>query len=142
MLINLNKFPEKIFFDENFFLYLENNDLCLRTINKKQNIYIIKNAFIDHTGGIGSSHSDKILENKIEYLRNWHWMWSKYYFNKKHYGTLKALSKIFFNFFSALFKLILFSIFLNAHKRKIYFMRISGIINSIVGKKSWFRLKN
>ena len=38
--------------------------MCLRTINKKQNIYIIKNAFIDHTGGIGSSHSDKILENK------------------------------------------------------------------------------
>ena len=30
MLINKNKFNDNIYFDENFFLYLENDDLCLR----------------------------------------------------------------------------------------------------------------
>ena len=30
MLINKNKFKDNIYFDENFFLYLENDDLCLR----------------------------------------------------------------------------------------------------------------
>jgi len=30
MLFNLEKFQDKNFFDENFFLYLENDDLCLR----------------------------------------------------------------------------------------------------------------
>ena len=37
MLINKKKFKNEEFFDENFFLYLENDDLCLRTrqINEK-----------------------------------------------------------------------------------------------------------
>ena len=30
MLLNKNKFNDDIYFDENFFLYLENNDLCIR----------------------------------------------------------------------------------------------------------------
>ena len=34
MLINKNKFQDNFFFDENFFLYLENDDLCLRTKKK------------------------------------------------------------------------------------------------------------
>tara|TARA_Y100001970_G_C14120743_1_gene796132 strand:- start:31 stop:582 length:552 start_codon:yes stop_codon:yes gene_type:complete len=36
MLINLKKFKDQNFFDENFFLYLENDDLCLR-VKKKRN---------------------------------------------------------------------------------------------------------
>ncbi len=39
MLFNLEKFKDKNFFDENFFLYLENDDLCLR-IKKKRGINI------------------------------------------------------------------------------------------------------
>jgi len=35
MLIDKNKFSDNIYFDENFFLYLENDDLCLR--KKKEN---------------------------------------------------------------------------------------------------------
>ena len=30
MLVNKNNFDDSDYFDENFFLYLENNDLCLR----------------------------------------------------------------------------------------------------------------
>ena len=36
MLLNLEKFPDKNFFDENFFLYLENDDLCLRVKQKNE----------------------------------------------------------------------------------------------------------
>ena len=36
MLFNLKKFKDKTYFDENFFLYLENDDLCLR-VKKKRN---------------------------------------------------------------------------------------------------------
>lgn len=39
MLINKNKFQDNFFFDENFFLYLENDDLCLRK-KKKTTKYI------------------------------------------------------------------------------------------------------
>ena len=44
ILINLKKFEDKYFFDENFFLYLENDDLCIRVKNKNENIYILKNS--------------------------------------------------------------------------------------------------
>ena len=135
MLINLKKFSDQNFFDENFFLYLENDDLCIRVKNRNENIYIIKNSLINHTGGISKNQD-------LEYLRNWHWMWSKFYFNKKHYGFLTAFSKIFFNLFSSLIKFIFYLITLNPHKRKICQMRVSGLVNSIIGKKSFFRIKD
>ena len=87
MLINKNKFQDNFFFDENFFLYLENDDLCLRMKKENNKIYISKKAKINHLGG--KSHSP-IYEKEIEFSRNWHWMWSKFYFKKKHYGYLKA----------------------------------------------------
>ena len=135
MLIDLEKFSDQNFFDENFFLYLENDDLCRRVKNRNENIYIIKNSLINHTGGISK-------KKNLEYLRNWHWMWSKFYFNKKHYGFFSAFSKIFFNLFSSLFKSIFYLIIFNHHKKKIYQMRVSGLVNSIIGKKSFFRINN
>ena len=87
MLINKKKFEDNIFFDENFFLFLENDDLCKRTKKLGNNIYVIKNAFIDHKG---FSSSTKLDIDQLEYLRNWHWMWSKFYFNKKHHGFFQA----------------------------------------------------
>ena len=50
MLINKSKFNDEEYFDENFFLYLENTDLCLRQKNKKEKIYIFKNSKIQHLG--------------------------------------------------------------------------------------------
>ena len=136
MLINKEKIQEENFFDENFFLYLENTELCLRVKKNDQNIYIIKNSIIDHLG------ESSIVSKDLEYLRNWHWMWSKFYFNKKHYGYLNALSKVILNLLSGMFKYILYSILFNSHKRKIYLMRICGLYNSIIGKKSWYRIND
>ena len=139
MLINKNKFKDNNFFDENFFLYLENDDLCLRTKKMNEKIYIIRNSLIDH---LGASSTNQPNENELEYLRNWHWMWSKFYFNKKHYGYLNSLSKIFANFISANIKFLFYLLIFNSHKRKIYQMRILGSLNSIAGKKSFFRIDN
>ena len=134
MLINIEKFPNKEFFDENFFLYLENDDLCLRVKKNKGNIYIIKNSLIDHLG-TGSSNIN------IEHLRNWHWMWSKFYFNKKHYGYITAFIKVFFNLISAIIKYLFYLLIFNTHKKKIYEMRAKGTINAMLGKKSFYRIK-
>ena len=139
MLINKNKFKDNNFFDENFFLYLENDDLCLRAKKMNEKIYIIRNSLIDH---LGASSSNQPNENKLEYLRNWHWMWSKFYFNKKHYGYLNSLSKIFANFISANIKFFFYLLTFNSHKRKIYQMRILGSFCSITGSKSFFRIDN
>ncbi len=137
MLINKEKFINQKFFDENIFLYLENDDLCKRVKKSGQKIFVIKNSIIDHKGSSSSSIKN---DPEFEYLRNWHWMWSKYYYNKKHYGIFIALIKIFFNLVSAIFKYVFYSLTLNNYKKNIFRMRISGILNSILGNKSKYRI--
>ena len=86
MLLNLKKIKNALnlidyrFFDENIFMYLENDDLCKRLINKKEKIFIIKSSKINHLGAKGVS---QIFKNQIELSRNWHWSWSRYYYKKK-----------------------------------------------------------
>ena len=139
MLLNLKKL-KKIenfdFFDENFFLYLENEDLCKRLIEKNEDIYIVPKSKIHHLGG---KAVDPKYKSEIEYLRNWHWMWSKFYFNKKHYGYLIALFKVFKNLISAKIKFIYYLITFNTFKRKIYQMRLLGLMSSMMGKNSFYR---
>jgi len=136
MLINKSKFEDEIYFDENFFLYLENNDLCLRTKKSDQNIFIIKNSLIDHKGG---SSTDINFSYEIEYLRNWHWMWSKFYYHKKHFGYFYGFFKIFRNLISAFLKSIIYSILGNNKKKTFYKARLSGCVNGLLLKKSWYR---
>ena len=139
MLINKTKFEDQIYFDENFFLYLENTDLCIRQKNKNEKIFIIKNSEIKHIG----SYTTKLDQsNNLEYIRNWHWMWSKFYFNKKHYGYVIALLRTFSNLTSASLKYLFYSLIFNRHKKTIYKMRILGLVNSMIGKKSYLRPNN
>jgi GT2 family glycosyltransferase len=136
MFLNIEQFRDIGFFDSNFFIYLEEIDLCKRLKNKNKKIYLDKNIVVNHLGG--SSHNSSI-DFEMELSRNWHWMWSTFYFNKKHYGFLNSLSKVFFKLLSSLIKTIFFTVSLNNKKRKIYYQRFSGLFNSIIGKKSWYR---
>ena len=141
MLLNLKRLKEIEdfnFFDENFFLYLENDDLCKRIKNLGENIFIIPKAKINHLGGeaVNPQH-----QTEIELSRNWHWMWSKFYFNKKHYGYPIAFVKILNNLISAKIKFFYYLITFNKFKRKKYKMRLSGLFNSMIGNKSFYRPK-
>ena len=138
MLINKNKFSDNIYFDENFFLLLENDDLCLRKKKENNNIYVAKKAKINHLGGKSTS---VIHEREIELSRNWHWMWSKFYFNKKHYGYLKAFVKSFPILITSAINFFYYFIINNKIKKKIYIMRFLGLLNSMLSKKSWYRPK-
>jgi N-acetylglucosaminyl-diphospho-decaprenol L-rhamnosyltransferase len=136
MLINKNKFSDNIYFDENFFLYLENDDLCLRKKIENKKIYVAKKAKIHHLGG--KSHSS-VYEKEIEFSRNWHWMWSKFYFNKKHFGYLRAILISVPTLTTSMIKFFYYLVTFNKFKKKIYMMRFLGLINSMLGKKSWYR---
>jgi N-acetylglucosaminyl-diphospho-decaprenol L-rhamnosyltransferase len=139
MLFNLKKLKNLEgfnFFDENYFLYLENDDLCKELKNRNEKIYIIPKSKIEH---FGASAVDPIYQKEIELSRNWHWMWSKFYFNKKHYGYLNAVNKIYKNLLSALIKYFYFLITFNINKKKIYQMRLNGLLNSMLGRKSFHR---
>ena len=141
MLLNLKELKQIknfYFFDENFFLYLENDDLCQRIQNNKKEIYIIPKAKIDHLGGKAVNPK---YEYEVELTRNWHWMWSKFYFNKKHYGYLNATFKILTSLMSAKIKILFYLVTFNKYKRNIYQMRLSGLLYSMLGKKSFYRPK-
>jgi N-acetylglucosaminyl-diphospho-decaprenol L-rhamnosyltransferase len=138
MFLNLKQFNDIGFFDENFFIYLEEIDLCKRIKKKKQKIYLDKSIKIQHLGG--SSHN-KSIDFEMELSRNWHWMWSTFYFNKKHYGYFYSLIKVSKKLFSSIIKIIYYTIIFNNDKKKIYLQRFSGLYNSIIGKKSWYRPK-
>ena len=138
MFLNLEQFNDIGFFDANFFIYLEEIDLCKRLKEKNNKIYLDRNIKIHHLGG--SSHNESI-NFEMELSRNWHWMWSTFYFNKKHYGYLNALLKVSRKFFSSLIKTIFYTLIFDKNKKKIHFQRFSGLYNSIIGKKSWYRPK-
>ena len=144
MVLNLKRinkiesFKNYNYFDEKFFMYLENDDFCMRLIKEKENIFVVPKAKIKH---LGAKAVDDKYFHEIELSRNWHWMWSKFYFNKKHNGFLIAFFSVFPNFFSAVLKFIFYYLINKKDKKEIYLHRILGFINSLLGKKSSYRAR-
>ena len=138
MIINKNFFLDNDFFDEKFFMYLENVDLCLRAKNQGGNLFICTNSTINHLGAKGV---DEKFHQEIELSRNWHWMWSKFYFNKKHKGFYLSLIIGFASLLFNYLKYFNYTVGLNKNKKKIYYMRVLGLLNSMLGKKSSYRPK-
>jgi len=124
------------YFDENFFMYLENDDLCKRIIEAKEDMFIAPLSKIKHLGGKAVNIKYK---NEVEFARNWHWIWSKFYFNKKHHGYFAAFTKGFPKFIFSFIKYIFYLLIKNKIKQRIYLNRASGFINAAINKKSWYR---
>ena len=124
----------KYLFDENIFLYLEEIDLC-RRIKKDNGKIILMNVSVNHHGG--NSHGN-VGDLEMEKSRNWHWMWSQFYFYKKYNGYLYGILKTLPNLFNCLLKFFLFKIF-NKKKSIKYKMRFLRLINSYMLKKSFYR---
>ena len=138
MFFDRNKFLKYGGFDENYFLYYEDIDIQKYFLKKGEKIYKI-NVFYDHLHG---SH-DMNFKFEIEVNRNWHYMWSKFYYLKKNHRYFKAIITTLPTFLRSFFKII-FYYFINAHKYYIYKGRFLGLLNAYIGKKSWYRpvLKN
>ena len=122
------------YFDNNIFLYLEEIDLCKRLKRKKKKIFIIKNSKIKHLAAKSSN-----IGFEFEKCRNWHWMWSSIYFKKKYSNFISTLIKYIPILLINIIKTIFYLLIWNHQKFLIYFYRVSGICNSLIGKKSWYR---
>jgi len=140
MLINLKKFDKKEIFDELFFLYFEEFDLCKSIELKNENVFCAKDLLIDHLGYKGSFGADPKLASESEKLREWHWMWSTFYFYKKNYGYFFAIKKTIGKLFRSFFKFIFYTIILNQKMKNKYNCRFFGLLNSMMCKKSWYRV--
>jgi len=138
MLFNKDKLKEfNIKFDEKIFLYWEEYDLFKQCKKNNQKIFLLKNVFAYHQGG---SSIDKRMNTDIELNRNWHYMWSKFYYFKKNFGVIKAYAETLPHFISGFFKLIIYTILFN-QKKNLYYERISGLFFSYLNKPSIRRPK-
>jgi len=134
MLLNLKKINFNEIFDRNFFLFLEEIDLCKRIKESGEKIYIACNSKIYH--GVKASSGN---EFKIELCRNWHWMWSLYYYNFKHFGLFYAYKITLYKFISSLLKILLSILLMKKKKYLIHKYRLLGLINAYKKKDSWLR---
>jgi GT2 family glycosyltransferase len=134
MLLNLEKINFNEIFDKKIFLFLEEIDLCKRIKESGGKIYIACKGKIYHNAKESSGN-----EFEIELCRNWHWMWSLYYYNFKHFGMFFAYKITLYKFISSLLKILLSIILMKKKKYLIHKYRLLGLINAYKKKDSWLR---
>lgn len=127
-------------FDENIFLYFEENDYCKRSKNFFKN-YQINNVEVVHDAGNSVSlKNDKEVQDQRD-LRSWHFVWSKFYYYRKNYSFIFAILV----FIPILVRTSLKTHYYSIKKDKINYLkyknRLSGIISSVKGEKSHKRSK-
>lgn len=139
MFFNTKKFREIGGWDEKIFLFFEETEYCYRA--KKKNLFCyqineVKTKTIDTTVKI----RDKILRDNWQSLLRWHFIWSKFYFSKKRFGSL--LSFLFFipTILRIFYKISLHYILNNKTKLNKYKFRLHGLYHSVIGSKSFLRL--
>jgi len=134
MVIDKKKIKKVGLFDENIFLYLEEVDLCKRLLSNNQKIYANNYAKIIHLGAKSSN-----LGFEYEKCRSWHWMWSKFYYNKKYKGYIFSFVITFPTFTFSFLKYFFYQLSGNQKKKEIYKMRLLGLLNSYLLRKSFYR---
>lgn len=112
-------------FDEKFFLYFEEFDLCKRVREAGYKIYINSNLKLIHKWGTSTS----LLKNKDEVFKR-----SRFYFFKKHYGLFSA---ILLESFLSINKV---SLFLLTIILLSFLVRLYGIDSLVpfIGDQGWF----
>jgi N-acetylglucosaminyl-diphospho-decaprenol L-rhamnosyltransferase len=134
--LNIEQFKDIGFFDEKFFIYLEEIDLCKRLRVKNKKIYLDPTIIIYHQGG--SSHNEE-HNFEMELSRNWHWMWSNFYYTKKYKGIFLAFILNSKKFISSLIKFAYYTLTKNKIRKLIYKQRFLGLLNAMLGRTSWYR---
>ncbi len=130
MLIDKEVISKKgIKFDENIFLFFEEDDFFHQCFKSKLKIYLINDLEVIHLDG---SISDKSLN--FECFKKWHWEWSKYYFLNKHYIKTFVLLLAMKNILKFIIKIVIFYIF-SKKKFKINQSRLAGIIGFYLKRK-------
>jgi GT2 family glycosyltransferase len=123
--------------DNNYFMYCEDIDLCLRARISGYQIIKVFDSKVKHLGF--SSHSEEYNE-AFDHKRNWHWAWSQIYFNRKHcdkYFYYKIVIELVVISFT---KMILYFL-ISKKKHRSYLFKFYGGIISLIKCPSFYRSK-
>ena len=141
MFFNTKVFDKIGRFDENIFLYFEETDYCKRGRKINLNSFQLNKIKIRHDVGTAVEYIDENEKIKIKLLYSWHFIWSKYYFYKKHYGLIFSL--IYFSpiLVRSMIKILISKMFKNYSNEEKYQNRFDGLISSMKGLKSFKRIE-
>jgi len=149
MLFDTQAFNKIKGFDENIFLYYEDNDYFKKCNRLDQKLYLITSSFYNHSKpqkynkslNVKSSSFSNIKEKNSSYLvGGWHGQWSKFYYLKKYNGFINALIRCAPSLILNLLQLIIYSL-INPAKAKYKYFKIEGFICSLIGLPSFKRSK-
>ena len=121
--------------DNNFFMYCEDMDLCLRTRINGYEIIKVFDSTVKHLGFASHSEDNNEIFND---KRNWHWSWSQIYFYKKHNSNYFFYKIVFKLVIMSLIKLILY-FFISKMKYKSYLFKFYGGLASLLNFSSFYR---
>lgn len=79
MLFDMEKLRPLGGFDDSIFLFSEEVDLCWRARAHGHEVLLLPGIYVEHLAGQSSGSSDA-----VEYMKNWHFGWSRSYFYRKH----------------------------------------------------------
>ncbi len=130
MLINKEiTLKNNIKFDENIFLFYEEDDFFHQCFKSGLKIFLINDLNASHLDG-------SVADNSLDYecFKKWHWEWSKYYFLNKHYNKLIIYFIALKNSFKMILKIPIFYLF-NKKKYKVTLSRLNGLIGYYVNKR-------
>ena len=132
LVVNLNKFNNEDIFDNNYFFFFEEIDLCRRIKKNAENIYVFNQIVIEHKSAQGL---DEKLNYKYSNFRHWNFFWGKFYYFKKHYGLIFSLLKHFSKIIRFGFNTLRFYFLSDIEYQKNKY-RFLGLLNSIFNKRS------
>ena len=142
MLINLNKFQDKKVFDEKIFIYFDEFDACFNVVKSGGKVFSSKILLLKHLGNKGSLAADSNYKETTDKFRDWHWLWSQFYFYKKNYGFIYAFRKYFSRLIRFFIGIIFYKIIGNRSKFNKSKYKFLGLYNSMIGKPSFYRLED
>ncbi len=123
-------------FDENFFLYFEETDYCYRAKKKGYYSYQINSIKVKTKGRSVEIKDDN---QNLDNILIWHFIWSKFYFNKKRYGYLLSIIIFIPLLLRINLKIIYHLILRDKISLNKYRYRLDGLLKSILGKNSNLR---
>ena len=137
LIVNLKKFNNEDVFDDNYFFFFEEMDLCRKIKKRNEKIFVFNQIKIEHKS---AQSLDENLSIKYHNFRHWNYFWGRFYYFKKNYGYVYALvthiSKLLRFGFNILKYFFISKSQFNKNK-----YRFLGLLYSIIGKSSKFSVK-
>ena len=130
LLINLRQHWILGGFDENFFLFYEETDLCQRALKNKIHMYYADSVSLPHASG-----KSVISGPELNAIKRWHYQWSFLYYCKKHHFWWSYYLNVLKNLLIYPIKLL----YVNgeSEKSRIYRSRRAATLAFLKGKSAF-----